>query len=198
MNDQTTAAVELPKDVTQDQYNAAEAAIINGFDEGKPHADIKGELFEAGVKYKAVAKVFKMVTTAHDLIRDPEDVTKEISAKLEDLDLSFEDHDQLVRAVADITDSVKGSNDRKVLAMIKTRAEEAEIELPKKKTGSGPRVLGTGKVHTAIKEAFIADPKISLAALITALLPHVKDEKNATYHAKQYYGLCSALAAAWA
>ncbi len=177
-----------------DQINElAKPIILDGLKAGADHDQIRTQMVIAGVPFGKAMSIFTSVGIAAGLLVDPAVMTKAIKAEADKLDWSScETWAHVEKGVKHIVQAVPGSNERRVIAVVKAFCKEEEIEIPEEIKKVGERKLG-GKTAMLVFGVFSAIQKPTKQELYTALANEVKTTTVAVNAVKTWHTVCYAL-----
>lgn len=162
---------KLPRGINQEEYDTAKTIITSGFENGAEPDQIKGAMFEGGIVFGKLERLFKLITISERLVIPVKEVRENVAAWLgenepdiEALAASYGTVEQLVKH---LMDEVEGATTRVLFAAIKKWLEEAGYEMPKKPKGMG-RTSGVAK---AIVNAFAANTELTFEEYKEVLEP---------------------------
>lgn len=160
----------LPKGITKEVYEKAREIIESGFNAGVTEDGIKTAMFENGIPFSDLMRLYKRITIDSGLVMSSKDIADgidnamkgEVEAVIfslgENTDtLSF---DMLQPIVEKVKSLVKSATEKRILAAIKKIVEAHDLQMPvraKSIRGSGSSA-GGGKIATVIADVF-ADNK---------------------------------------
>lgn len=184
--------VTLPKGVKQEQYDTARKIILSGFKAEQDPDAIKSALFEAGIPFSKLSRLYTVITIGEKLALDPKEVKKIIADMIGKIKWTFEeDWMAVAKIAADIKAKAKGATEGKVLGAIKNHFIDNEAEMPRKPAAVRGRI---GTVPKTVIDVFAANKKATLKDLEKALVPNVKSPKVANDYAKMYHKIGYAIA----
>jgi len=182
----------LPKGIKQEQYDTAKKIIVSGFKAEQGPDSIKSALFEAGIPFSKLQRLFQVISIKEGLAMDPKDIKKIIDDELKKIKWTFEeDWSDIAKVTASIKAKAKGSTDGKIHAAIKALFVDNEAEMPRKPAAVRGRI---GVVPKTVIDVFAANKKATLKDLEKALVPLVKSPKVANDYAKMYHKIGFAIA----
>jgi len=193
MSEETT--VKLPKGVTQEQYDDAVDIIVEGFAENADADDMLSEIFDLGMKFKNVQKLYSLITKEKGLVIDPKVIGAAITEALDNVKFTFkETYGQVFDIADDIADEINGATPAKVMAKMKVKFKEQEVEFPRKPAPTRGKL---GIINKTIIDVFKQNAEATEEDIKNALTAVVKTPKNAEDYAKQYHKLCYGIAQGW-
>lgn len=168
----------LPKGIKQEEYDKAQAIIISGY-KAKQDADtIKTAMFENGIPFSSLLRLFKAITIAKKLVISPKEIKDGIGNYLKNVKFkTLKDWTNVEPLIKHIMGQVEGATEKKIMAALRTKMSELELECPKKpkkKKGDGPR---TSKINVAIVNLFAGNKDASAEDFAKAL-KEVTTEKS--------------------
>jgi len=160
----------LPKGIKQEEYDKAKVIIVSGY-EAKQDADaIKTAMFENGIPFSNLLRLFKAITIAEKLVVAPKEIKDGIEGYLKKVKFkTLKNWTNVEPLIKHIMDQVKGATEKKIMAALRTKMTELELECPKKPKkakGDGPRV---SKINTAIVDLFAGNKEASADDFAEAL-----------------------------
>lgn len=183
---------KLPKGVTQEQYDTAKRIIISGVGADQEPDAIKSAMFEAGIGFSKLSRLYAVITVAEGLALDPKEITKIVDAEIKNIKWSFDEDWATISSYIDkIVTKAKGATKAKVTTSIKNYWIDNEKEMPRKPAVVRGRI---GSISKTVIDVFAANKKATEKDLTKAILPHVKAESNAEYYAKLYHKMMFAAA----
>ena len=184
--------VKLPKGIAQEQYDIAKRIIVSGMGADQEPDAIKSAMFEAGIGFSKLSRLFTVITIAEGMALDPKEITKIVDAEVKGIKWTFEeDWSVLSGYVSDIVKKAKGTTSAKVTSAIKNHWIDNEKELPRKPAPVRGRI---GSISKTVIDVFANNKKVTEKELAKAILPHVKAQSNADYYAKLYHKMMYAAA----
>lgn len=167
---------KLPRGIKQEEYDLASSIIVDGFANGADPDQIKGAMFEQGIPFSKMVRLYKLVTTTERLVIPAKEVREGIVAwfeenppDLEALAASYSTVDQLAKH---LMGEIEGATPRITFGCIKTYLEDNEYSYPKKPKGLGR----TSKVAKMIVNAFAENTEITLDEYKAILEPVTTDK----------------------
>lgn len=181
--------VQLPKGVSQETYEEVKAAITRGFGVGDSPDNIKTALFDFGVSFANLNKLYRMITKSEGLIIDPKVVNEAITAAMPEIAvLKDATYEQLTASADNLASEIKGATSGKVLSKIKIFFNENEVEFPRKPAPSRGRMGRVSKVLINLfKDPEDSGKAVTEAMCVEALLPVCKTPEIAATKAKQLF-----------
>lgn len=177
--EETEGEFKLPRGIKQEEYDAAKEIIVEGFANGADPDEIKGALFEAGVPFSKMVRLYKLVTSAERLIIPVKEVRENIQAWIEennpDLDSlsgSYSVVDQLAKY---FQNEIEGCTPRVAFDEIRKYLTDYEYPMPKKPKGMGR----TSAVAKLIVNAFAENSELSFDEY-KAAIEDITTEKSIT------------------
>lgn len=174
---ETEGEFKLPRGISQEEYDTAKAIIVGGFANDADPDAIKGAMFENGIAFSKLVRLYTLITTQERLVVPAKEVRDNLgewfTANPPDvaaLSASFTTADQLAKFLCA---EVEGCTPRAAFAAIKKYLEENGAEMPKKPKGMG-RTSGVAKL---IVNAFAANTEITFEEY-KALLEPITTEKS--------------------
>ncbi len=186
----------LPKGIDQEVYDEAKAIIVSGFEANQDEDAIKGAMFNKGISFSNLVRLFKSITVSEGLVRSAKKIKADIQEAVStDFDTSDLTADTLTWEVIEpvlkgILENVKGSTDKKVLNVMKAVLADADLIMPKKPKVKKGRTAG--KINVAIAKFFAENAEATLEEFTTMIID-VTTEKSAKKWCRMY-PLFSALA----
>lgn len=142
--EQTEAETEefkLPRGISQEEYDTAHGIIVDGFANDADPDTIKGAMFENGIPFSKLVRLYSLITTQERLVIPPGEVRdtlktwfEENAPELENLASSYSVVDQLAKFLCK---EVEGCTPRNAMTAIKNYMEENGVDVPKKPAGMG-------------------------------------------------------------
>lgn len=189
---EATKKVKLPKGVTQENYDTAKRIIVSGIGADQEPDAIKSAMFEAGIGFSQLSRLYSVITIAEGLALDPKEITKIIADEIKSIDWTFEEDWSTISGYVDeIVAKAKGATKAKVTTAIKNHWIDNEKEMPRKPAAVRGRI---GSISKTVIDVFAANKKTTEKELAAAILPHVKAQSNADYYAKLYHKMMYAAA----
>ena len=191
-----TAPLEI-SGLSEEEVAKATALIKSGFDNEASPDEIKSKLFEQGIAFSNIARVYRLVTVHEDLVVDPAVVKAEVMEKLNAIKKPAEavaTIEMVDKLVESLCNNVKGAKPGKVMGLIRSWAKGQEIELPKKPAGGGGGKKGLGKLKTRYIDMFAGNKNLTREEFQAGLADAVKTEKNAKDYTDLMYDVLRAVA----
>ena len=165
-----TPTVTLPKGIKQEEYDKAKLIIVSGY-EAKQDADtIKTAMFENGIPFSNLLRLFKAITVAEKLVISPKEIKDGIGGYLKKVKFkTLKDWTSVEPLVKHIMGQVKGATEKKIMAALRTKMNELELECPKKPKRSGGDGPRTSKINVAIVDLFAGNKEASAEDFAKAL-----------------------------
>ena len=166
-----TEEFKLPRGISQEEYDTAKSIIVDGFANEADPDQIKGAMFENGIAFSKLVRLYTLITTEERLVIPPGEVRdnlkewfNENTPDLENLASSFSVVDQLAKF---LTKEVEGCTLRNAMTAIKNYMEENGYDVPKKPKGMGR----TSAVAKTIVNGFAANPAMTFEEYKEMLTP---------------------------
>ena len=184
--------MSAPKSITEKKNNEVKDIIFFEF-ENKQEADaIKSAIFESGIKYSMINKLYNMITKEENLVVNVKEVKQAITEALEDYDFTFkETYAELIKVAESIQEDNSDAKTQWIMSILKKLFEENDAEFPRRPAPVRGRM---GVIAKAVINTFVENKEATEEDLKKAIEPHVKSIKNATDYAKQYYKIAYAIA----
>lgn len=176
----------LPKGISQEVYDNAKFIINSGFENGADPDKIKSALFEAGVKFSQLVRLYRAITINEGLVRAPADIRTDIVKALKKADPNYdgvEKFSDLEVYIADCVKTIKGASEKMVINIIRRTMEVMDLEMPKKpKTKKGK---SGSKINSAIL-AFFSEKVDATKDEFVAMVKELTTEKSLKKYVRQY------------
>lgn len=167
----------LPRGIKQEEYDLAKKIIVDGFANNAEPDQIKGAMFENGIPFSKMVRLYKLVTTEERLVIPAKEVKETVEAwfaentpDLEALAGSYSTVDQLLKH---LMGEVEGATPRVVIGCIRSYIEDNGYEMPEKPKGMGR----TSAVAKSIVNAFAENTELSFDEY-KAMLEPITTEKS--------------------
>ena len=170
-------AFTLPRGISQEEYDKAKSIIVDGFANNAEPDQIKGALFENGIPFSKMVRLYKLVTTTERLVIPAKEVKETIEAwftentpDLEALAGSYSTVDQLQKF---LLSEIEGATPRVTMGCIRSYLEDNGYAMPDKPKGMGR----TSAVAKTIVNAFAENTELSFDEY-KAILEPICTEKS--------------------
>jgi len=185
-------AEEKIKGISNEIYEQATEIIVSGYQHKADIDEIKGQVYELGVRFSKLNTLYKAILKEQNLYVNTAELRENILDTVNSLDLTFEESlEELKEKAEEISSEITGSTPGQVVTALRKLYKEAEKEFPKKVTSGKGRI---GSVNKALIDAFSENPQISEDDLRGKLESIVKTTKNAFDYARQYHKMLFAVA----
>lgn len=174
------AKSNLPKGIEQEEYDKAKAVIVSGF-KSKADADtIKTAMFEQGIPFSNLLRLYKAITINEGLVISPKAIKAGLEEFLANVDFTqVTEYDHVQQIVDKALETVEGATEKRTVSAIRKLMAGLDLECPKKPRksdgGGGARV---SKINTAIVDFFKGNPAGTVEEF-TAMIGGVTTEKSA-------------------
>lgn len=178
----------IPKGISEENYNAAKEIIVSGFQADQDADAIKTAMFSNGIPFSQLVRLFKHITIAEGLVRDPKEIRKEIAEAVNEYDFTAETTwEGIEEVVNEIKEKVKGATEKKITSQIRNVMEDDDLQYPKKPRSKKGGAGRTSKVNAAIVDYFNDNDQEAYSAEgFTAALAEVTTEKSVKKWARLY------------
>ena len=152
-----------PKGISEEHYNLAKKIIESGFAANQDENAIKSAMFEKGILFSDLVRLYKNLTIELGLIRSSKEINEEIDEMLpellEEMDLVDDSltYDDFMPAIDQVCEEVDGANEKRVVGRIRAYLADQDLSMPKKpkaRKGDGGGERAPGKVNKAIADYF--------------------------------------------
>ena len=172
-----TEEFKLPRGISQEEYDTAKAIIVNGFANNADPDQIKGAMFENGIAFSKLVRLYTLITTTERLVIPAKEVRDSLTEwfttnppDVASLASSFSTVDQLARF---LVGEIEGVTPRGAFTAIRKYMEENGAEFPKKPAGMGR----TSAVAKTVVNAFAANTELTFEEYKAILAP-ITTEKS--------------------
>jgi hypothetical protein len=168
----------LPAGITAEDASVVAGIMNELFPAKKSYDDVKSAMFEKGIPFSKINKLFKYVGTQLGFVVDISKVRDEINAKIASSFFNFDSYEDFEASVSDLVESVDGATESVVAKCLAQHCLNNEIEVPEK-----PKTVKTagrmGKLNRIYVDLFTSNPQATKQDLYEALVGTVKTDKNA-------------------
>jgi len=189
----------LPKGITQDEYDRAKAIIISGFKAKQDGDTVKTAMFEQGIPFSNLLRLYKAITVAENLVISPKEIKTGIEDCLKNVKFkTLKTWDTVAPLVEYIMGQVEGATEKKIMAALRSKMAELELECPKKPAkAKGEGGVRTSKINTAIVDLFAGNKKATIEQFSEALekVTTEKSIKKWTRLYKTFFAIANGLTA---
>jgi hypothetical protein len=181
------------KNIDQDTFYTAEAIILSGFKAGEDEETIKTTMFNAGIKFSDIIRLYSKITISQGLVRSAKDIKTDIQNFLYNTDFidyileksKTEDitYNHFVSTIENAMFEIRGATERLIVSVMRPILNDHDIDMPAK-----PKVKKLtvgGKINATIANAF-AQNKAMTEDDFKTVVESVTTEKSARKYCKMY------------
>ena len=178
----------MVKGVSKEIQDKAMAIVKAGVKAKRDGDDIRGEIFQLGINFGKVNKLYKAVMKTLGYVVDVPAIKKEIDERIKKTSFTYDESWDQLKSFSDaVCDDVAGATEPRVFSQLRLAFKVAGKDFPKKTATPKARM---GAVNKTLVDVFAAN-KGATKAEVEAALTDVS--KNAANYTKSLYALCFAL-----
>ena len=173
----TGAGPDLPRGISPTEYAQASAIIVPGFAAKKDPDVIKTEMFQAGIPFSKLLRLYNAVTINNRLVIPRKEITDNIAAWFGANEVDFTKlttWENVEPLIQHLEKEIEGATEALIMAHVKSAMAELDLEAPKKPRG-GVRMNKFEQCLKAITNAFAEDSGLTYDGFKEVIAPYTNE-----------------------